>query len=317
MITVFMSYTHVDEELRNKLEIHLTMLKREGLIDAWYDRRIVAGSDIDAEIIGALEKAQIILLLVSPEFLASNYCFEREMTRALERNDAGDARVIPVILRPCDWLNSPLKDLLATPPDGKPVKQWADIDEAFLAVTKDIRKAVQAASGAPKHHIEKSTNSLRKSFGIIHADRSGNMRIRKVFTDRDRDAFVKEGFEYIARFLENSLAELQARYGDVQTEFLQIDARSFTTTIYRNGKVVSRGGFALGRGRTAIGDITFSSSGDTSGNSCNDCLHVREDESLLYFDTMSRNFRGERDEKLTHQGAAEHFWQILVEPLQR
>src|SRR5688500_12533021 len=97
---VLFSYSHADEELRNKLEVHLSMLKREGLVTAWHDRRITAGRELDPTINEHIESAGIILLLVSPEFLASEYCYEIEMKCALERHDAGDARVIPVILRP-------------------------------------------------------------------------------------------------------------------------------------------------------------------------------------------------------------------------
>lgn len=87
MAVVFFSYTHRDESMRNELEVHLTMLKRQGLIEAWHDRRIVAGNDFDRSISAHLESADIILLLVSPHFLASDYCYDREMTRAMERHE--------------------------------------------------------------------------------------------------------------------------------------------------------------------------------------------------------------------------------------
>lgn len=99
MIKGFFSYCHVDEDLRNQLDKHLSFMKRQGLVDMWYDRRIVAGSDIDDAIDENLEEASIILLLVSPDFLASDYCFTKEMARAIERHKEKTARVIPVILR--------------------------------------------------------------------------------------------------------------------------------------------------------------------------------------------------------------------------
>ena len=85
MVSLFFSYSHRDEEFRDELEIHLAMLKREGSISAWHDRRIDAGAKLHDDISEHLETANIILLLVSPSFLASDYCYEREMTRALER----------------------------------------------------------------------------------------------------------------------------------------------------------------------------------------------------------------------------------------
>jgi hypothetical protein len=137
-----LSYSHEDEALRDPLEIQLAMLKRQGLIEAWHDRRIVAGSKLDGAISDKLEEADLILLLVSPDFIACDYCYDVEMTRALERHHASEARVIPVILRPCDWHSAPFGGLLATPRDGKAITKWPDIDEAFLDVVTAIRRAI-------------------------------------------------------------------------------------------------------------------------------------------------------------------------------
>src|SRR4051812_26495644 len=113
MPRLFFSYAHEDEQYRDQLEKHLASLRHEGLIDAWHDRRILAGAQFGAEIDAQLEKADVILLLVSASFLASSYCYGIEMKRALERNADGSATVIPVIVRPCDWQKSPLGGLLA------------------------------------------------------------------------------------------------------------------------------------------------------------------------------------------------------------
>ena len=101
------------------------MLKRQGIIEAWHDRRILAGAQLDDAISAELERADIVLLLISSDFLASEYCYAREMTRALERHREGVCVVIPVILRPCDWTDAPFAGLMALPTDGKPVTQWA------------------------------------------------------------------------------------------------------------------------------------------------------------------------------------------------
>lgn len=145
---LFFSYSHKDESLRDELETHLAMLKRQGLVDAVHDRRITAGADLDAAIDGYLEDADVILCLVSPDFLASDYCYSREMGRALDRHRAGDVRVIPVILRHCDWQSTPLSGLRGTPRDNRPVKAWPDRDEAWLDVTRDIRQALAESAGA-------------------------------------------------------------------------------------------------------------------------------------------------------------------------
>ena len=111
-IEVFFSYSHRDEEMRDELEKHLTILKRDGVITTWHDRRIGAGSEWEGQIDEHLNAAEIILLLISVDFLASDYCHDIELRRAMERHEAGEARVIPVILRTVDWKGAPF---------GKPI----------------------------------------------------------------------------------------------------------------------------------------------------------------------------------------------------
>ena len=107
MIRIFVSYSHKDENLRQELETHLSGLRNERIVSVWDDRRIESGEEIEKEIDRHLEEADIVLLLVSPDFLASSYCYDREMRRAMERHEQRDARVVPVILRPCDWHGAP------------------------------------------------------------------------------------------------------------------------------------------------------------------------------------------------------------------
>jgi hypothetical protein len=144
-IAVFFSYSHKDEALRDKLATHLKLLERQGVIQQWHDRQIVAGTEWKGEIDGNLEAAQIILLLISADFLASDYCYDLEMGRALERHDAGSARVIPIVLRSVDNLwQAPFGKLQALPTDGKAVTLWDNQDAAFADVAKGIRLAAEA-----------------------------------------------------------------------------------------------------------------------------------------------------------------------------
>jgi hypothetical protein len=146
-VTLFYSYAHEDEELRNQLDKHLRLLERQGLITSWHDREIRAGDDWAIEINTYLENAQIILLLISADFLTSDYCYGVEMKRALERHFAGEARVIPIILRPVDWKHDLLlSGLQALPTNGKPVTAWSSsppYDAAFEDIAQGIRKVVE------------------------------------------------------------------------------------------------------------------------------------------------------------------------------
>src|SRR6266702_1089538 len=139
---IFFCYAHEDEQLLNKLKNHLFPLKRTRLIDVWHDRDISAGTDWEQQIKSHLNQAQIILLLVSPDFMVSDYCYSIEMQRALERHDLGEARVIPIILRYVYW-QGVLGKLQALPTDARPIKSWPDLDEALYNVTEGIRKVIQ------------------------------------------------------------------------------------------------------------------------------------------------------------------------------
>ena len=141
-INVFVSYSHKDEAYREELDAHLSNLRRQGIIAEWHDRKISPGADWASEIDDNLNTAQIILLLVSSDFMNSDYCYGVEMKRALERNDAKEARVIPIILRPVDWENAPFARLQVRPTYARPVSRWRNRDEAYLDIVQGIRMAI-------------------------------------------------------------------------------------------------------------------------------------------------------------------------------
>jgi tetratricopeptide (TPR) repeat protein len=175
-VLVFFSYAHKDEDLRDELAVHLAMLKREGAISDWHDRQISPGREWGGEIDAHLEVAHVILLLVSPDFLASDYCYDVEVKTAMHRHEAGEARVVPVILRPCDWSRAPFGKLQALPKNAEPVTRWADRDEAFLDVAKGIRRvademaaaaAPAPAPGAPQKSAVSSTIPRSPAIGFV------------------------------------------------------------------------------------------------------------------------------------------------------
>ena len=143
-ISLFYSYSHQDEAYRNKLETYLSTLRREQVIAEWHDRKIIPGQQWADQIDQHLETADIILLLISPDFIASDYCYEIEMNRALERQSKGLAEVVAIIIRPSDWQHSPFAHLQALPKDGKPVTTWGNEDEAYLDIALGIRKTIEA-----------------------------------------------------------------------------------------------------------------------------------------------------------------------------
>jgi TIR domain-containing protein len=319
--SVFFSYSHVDEALRDQVETQLALLKRQGVIETWHDRRIGAGEEFAGAIEQHVETDDIILLLVSADFIASDYCYDVEMKRALERQQAGDARVIPVILRACDWKQSPFGGLKAVPHDGKPVTAWPDVDEAFSDIVAEVRRAIeQKASGV--RATSGSSNVVRSSAGpsspvprlTQETVRSSNLAIKKQYTEHAKDQFLHTTFEYFAAFFENSLNEIKSREPDVQASFRRIDANTFSAVTYRNGALASRCAISIADTFHSRGSIQYSLD---SGHGFNESLHVEADDNGLFLRAMGFSSGQRREQQLTQRGGAELYWDRFIEPLQR
>ena len=313
MIDLFFSYAHQDETMRNELEVHLAMLKRSGLLHSWHDRRIIAGADLDSQISQHLEKADVILLLLSPHFLASDYCYEREAQRALERHKEGTAIVIPVILQPCDWLSSPFRSLRATPADGKPVAKYPNFHDAFLEITHDIRAAAESLNKSNEKPVATSQRPSKRDPGV----RSSNLRLKKSFSDRDSDLFRDDAFAYIEKFFENSLAELRDRNPAIEFRFRRLSATGFAAAVYVGGTKRTGCHIWLSDAKSFGLDIAYSANDTTTTNSVNDGVRVDDDGYELGLRTSGFGvMRSPDGDLLTPHGAAEYFWSSFIAPLQ-
>jgi internalin A len=142
-VRLFYSYSHKDEKLRNQMDTHLKILEHRRLILPWHDRQIDAGEDWKKQIDANLDSAHIILLLVSADFIASEYCYQKEMKRALERHKKGEAVVIPIILRETHLKDAPFADLQALPENAKAVTSWSKRDAAWKNISEGIEKVVE------------------------------------------------------------------------------------------------------------------------------------------------------------------------------
>ncbi|GAC1485491.1 MAG: hypothetical protein NVS2B12_40400 [Ktedonobacteraceae bacterium] len=142
-LKLFYCYAREDKRYRKEIDTHLSNLKRLHQISSWSDREISPGVDWEKAIDQELNTAHIILLLISADFMASNYCYGIEMKRALERHEAGEARVVPILLRTVDWEDAPFSKLQILPTDAKPVSRWQDRDEAFWEIAQGLRKVVK------------------------------------------------------------------------------------------------------------------------------------------------------------------------------
>lgn len=143
-VHIFISYCHEDHDFRQRLEDHMVALKRDGSCDAWTDREILVGDTMDKKISCSLNEADIVLLLVSIDFLNSDYCMSKEFKEALQRKKkTGYPRIIPIIARACDWMSIPELAELKSTLDGTPIKEFQNMDEAYLGIVKEIRKVIQ------------------------------------------------------------------------------------------------------------------------------------------------------------------------------
>ncbi|KAM3112737.1 TIR domain-containing protein [Phormidesmis sp. 146-33] len=170
-IQVFFSYAHRDEGLRDELASHLAGLKRQGVISAWHDRQIGAGTEWANQIDENLGTADIILLLVSSAFINSNYCWGIELKRAMQRHEAKEACVIPIILRPVDWQNAPFSKLQALPKNAKPITTWDNLDEAFYDVAQGIRAIVERLIEERNENQQQNRNQAQVKDGQMRLKR--------------------------------------------------------------------------------------------------------------------------------------------------
>jgi len=150
-IRLMISYAHEDEKHKTTLKAHLSALSRSGRIDVWQDREIRPGIAFTPEILKQIEQANIIVLLISSDFLASDYCYQKEMTAAIARAKKNDreCRVVPVIVRDVEWTDTPIGGLNALPTDAVAVTLWKDLDAAWRDVAAGIKRVVQELSGEP------------------------------------------------------------------------------------------------------------------------------------------------------------------------
>ncbi|MEH2306932.1 GUN4 domain-containing protein [Nostoc sp.] len=236
-LQLFFSYSHKDEVLRDELANHLSTLTWQGVISNWHDRKILPGEEWDHQINDNLNTADIILLLVSSDFIASSYCWDVEVTTAIERHNTGKARVIPVILRRVDWSNTPFAKLQFLPKNAKPITSWTNRDEAFTNVAQGIRAAAQQIKGEREQKLalsrrETAIAEYHQKVEEFAADGEISFVESEILKDlQERLGLTDEE----ARTVRDKALELHGKYKENQDKYKQI----FT-------KLVDEQGYPLG-----------------------------------------------------------------------
>lgn len=215
-MNAFISYSHANTDMVEILHKHLAQLKRTGTITTWTDNQIDAGSRFDSTISTALANANIFIALLSSDYLASTYCYDIEFKEALNREQAGSLIIVPVILDPCDWLNTPFKQFKALPKDGKAVSVWSNINTAFVDITQNLRSLVTENGRRPDKPINPdSTVPL-----------SRNYRVKKEFDSIQKMEFVEKTFEEVIEHMRKYISEV-IQIDNVKARILNDQALEF------------------------------------------------------------------------------------------
>jgi len=307
MATAFISYSHRDEAFRQELETHLAPLKRQGLLSVWHDRRITAGDPLDHAISENLESADLILMLISADFVASEYCYAREMTRALERHEAKAARAISIICRPCDFHSLPLAKFVLLPTDAKAVSLWTDRDAAWVDVVRGIRWALEATATAPKPPTRMSLKA-----DVRPEPAAERPLLPRRTTDLQMDSFSQNAMRDVGMFFQKELDMLQMRDPAWKGEFRQIDANRFTSQVYLDEKEVAS--CTVFQGGMGPRTIHYSQGTVSTANSWNEALTVEADEGGPYLKPMgmAMSFRGQRPNRMEPFDAARYLFEMLM-----
>ncbi|ATC32535.1 TIR domain-containing protein [Caulobacter vibrioides] len=311
---LFISYSHHDADLLGELRVHLRPYERSGVVKPWFDGFLIPGDDFDREVRSALAASDFIGLLVTPRFLASDYCVDVEMEDAIRRHQAGVARVVPIIAKPCAWQTTSLSKLLATPTDGKPITKWSDADEAWHIVGRDLANA--AGADAPqKASVEPPVAMPRVSPEPARPVPALSFRIpsgRKP-TDQDIDDFRHAAFERIAQIFDLSLT----KFGDgMSGRFRRLDANRFTVSLYLNGSkaagctIFTGGDFFGARG------IAYNGSDDGRTSSMNEELSIEVGpQGLGLVPHLAKAFGRADSTPMSAEDAAAYFWKQLTQHL--
>ena len=307
-MNAFISYSHRDDAALERLHTHLAVLRREGLIRAWFDRDILAGAEIDADIAVQLESSELFLLLVSPDFLASDYCVEREMGRALERHCAGDARVIPIIIEPCEWTRTPLRSLKALPRDGIPINEWPNENRAYLDVVQELRRILDVRP-SPLGPVREVPAAQPRA----HQPSPGRYRVQRDFDEIDRGEFREAALATMRDCFERGIADIDAIDG-LRGRFVSLSANSFTCTVVNGTREHGTAHITVhGRmGGVGFGDISYVFSENAPPGTANGGFTVDADEYELFLSPLLGMGRYD-DERLTPEAAASHLWDEFVQ----
>jgi len=306
----FISYSHIDERYVKRLHTHLSQLKRDGHINTWYDREISAGGILNEEIRQNLDSSDIFIAITSPDFLGSSYCYDKEMTWAIERHELNNMRIVPIIVEPCDWLNSPLSKFRATPTDGKPISSWSNQNNAFLEVINDLRAITKPSTKIKevKHHSPTPNKGQRPEA----VSKMSNLRVKKDFDKIEKVEFKKTAYSEIAETLKQWCTEANDVEG-LRAKFEMNGENRFFVTLVNKAKsnATSERTVYTSEGSSFGSGINILNSRSDSSTSSNGSYSVNADDYHLFLSSLF-SMLGNREKKMTPLDAANEIWNAMM-----
>jgi hypothetical protein len=305
----FISYSHKDENYLERLKIHLVQMKRDGLINEWTDEEINAGSSLNNVISDALDSSELFLALLSPDYIASNYCYNKEFEEAQGMQDAGKLIIVPIIVEPCDWKQTPFGNLKALPKDGKAVSEWTNPNNAFLNVIDELRSLTA---------FTKSTTSIQSILPLAAPEKMvRNYKVKKYFSEVDNYNFKESSYEEIKKYFQSSISELDS-LENLQARFTN-EGKGFFTCLISN-RANNQNSFVTvqigSKGQRHFGDLSYSFSEQVSTNSIQmgKVFDISNDDYEQFWTKGSQGFgfSNQSTNRLTSHQVAEEIWNEFI-----
>lgn len=302
----FISYSHFDENHLTLLHKHLAQLQREKLITTWTDNEILAGGKIDEAVSDALSGCKIFMALLSPDYINSNYCYEKEFEKALEMQEREKLIIVPIIAEPCDWLNTPFNKFKALPKDGKAISEWSNTNTALLNVIQNLRTLIAGTDKDPSLKPGDRTAPLR------------NYKVQKDFDSIQKMDFLEDTFKKITDHLKENIEELNL-LDNIQAKITQEKKESFEAILVNRNKINNESVLTITTAEeSAIPRINFNNSGFVISYSTGEKNHqyfkntynLANDEYDLFWENLAENSFsfGQPKERLTEREMVDQIW---------
>ncbi|KFC19048.1 toll/interleukin-1 receptor domain-containing protein [Epilithonimonas lactis] len=304
----FISYSHKDSNYLERLKVHLAQMKRDEVITEWTDEEIHAGGSLSNIISDALNSSELFLALLSPDYIASNYCYNKEFETAQRMQEDGKIIIVPIIVEPCDWQRTPFGNLKAIPKDGKPISEYTNQNVAFLNVVDELRRLTQKISPPSSVIAEQpqTKENLRR-----------NYKVKRYFSEVDSFNFKEESYEAIKTYFHSSISELNS-VENLQSRFTN-EGKGFFTCLISN-RANNQSSFLTvqvgGDGQRHFGDLSYSFSDQVTTNSIQmgKVFRIDNDDYDQFWSKNSQgfNFSSQSNIRLTAHQVAEEIWNEFI-----